>query len=59
MNLKRDLILGDLEYKDALKAHYLRSKKPTKTQLKQSSKAAEEAMRRGGSQALWESFEPG
>jgi hypothetical protein len=42
--LDGDLILGDIEYKDTLKAHFLQSKKPTKTQLKQSLKAAEEAM---------------
>jgi SNF2 family DNA or RNA helicase len=42
---ERDLLLADIEYKDALKEYYKRTTKPTKTQLKQQSKDADQAMR--------------
>jgi SNF2 family DNA or RNA helicase len=43
---ERDLILAEVEYKDKLKDYYIKTKKPNKTQIKKTTKNAEEAMRR-------------
>eukprot|EP00934_Nitzschia_sp_Nitz4_P009022 Nitzschia sp. Nitz4//scaffold97_size77645//18109//25086//NITZ4_005513-RA/size77645-augustus-gene-0.24-mRNA-1//1//CDS//3329560641//9012//frame0 len=42
---ERDLIFADIDYKETLEAFYQRTKKPTKSQLKQLGKDAEQARR--------------
>lgn len=43
---ERDLILADVDYKPALQDYYVRSHKPTKTQMKSQAREAEHAMRK-------------
>ena len=44
---ERDMIIGDVEYKEKLKEYYLRNKRPNKTEQKKIRMDADQAMRRG------------